>query len=132
MENSDNLFASVTNGIGIGIDIEDVHRFQKLDRERHEAFFSRVFTRSELEHCFSKGAASAHLAARYAGKEAVIKALGSMGTTGLAYKDIEIVNREDGAPLARVHADDSSFRVLISLSHCEDRAVAVAIVTKLA
>jgi len=63
--------------IGIGVDIEDVNRFTKLGGNK--AFLKKVFTQNELDYCFSKKVAAPHLAVRYAGKEAVVKALYNMG-----------------------------------------------------
>ena len=61
--------------IGIGTDIESVDRFKKLDRSEHRIFLERVFTREEIDYSYSKDSPAAHLAARFAAKEAAVKAL---------------------------------------------------------
>jgi phosphopantetheine--protein transferase-like protein len=93
---------------------------------------NRIFTQREQKYCFSKKTAAPHLAARYCGKEAIVKALASIGGTKVRYIDIEIINKQDGIPVVRV--DKEGFRDLqihLSLSHCEDKAIAFAIVTEI-
>lgn len=114
---------------GIGTDIESIDRFRKLDRVKDNSFLHKIFTKSELEYCFSRGVAAPHLAARYAGKEAIVKALNSMGKTNLDYKEIEIFNDENEAPRVRINNTDfHDLQVYVSLSHCKDKALAFAIV----
>jgi holo-[acyl-carrier protein] synthase len=113
---------------GIGVDIEGIARFRKLDRKRHSAFFSKVFTHKELDYCFSKPDAAQHLAARFAGKEAVIKALSGLGKKHPGHAKIEIARRKDGAPSVRLPL--KGVRVAISLSHARDAAIAFAVATR--
>lgn len=77
--------------IGIGTDIEEVQRFENMSEPSFTAFLKRNFTKNELDYCLSKDAPAPHLAARYAGKEAVIKALFSLDITHIFYPTIEIV-----------------------------------------
>jgi len=114
---------------GIGTDIESIDRFAEVDCTKDSAFLNKVFTSRELEYCFSRGTAAPHLAARYAGKEAVVKALTSVGKANLEYKEIEILNNENGVPAVRI--SDTGFhdlQVYLSLSHCADKAIAFAVV----
>ena len=113
---------------GVGTDIESIGRFRKLNRAEHKSFLNRIFTKNELDYCFSKKMHASCLAARYAGKEAIAKALGSMGKASPEYKRLEIFNNEKGAPIAAIN--DTDFRKVqlhISLSHCEDKAIAFAV-----
>jgi|SRR3989338_9277138 len=115
--------------LGVGTDIESIDRFRALDLENDKAFFDKVFTKKELDYSFSKKKPAHHLAARYVGKEAVIKALNSIGRENLDFKKVEISNNESGAPVAKINdAAYSNLKVYISLSHCEDKAIAFAIV----
>lgn len=117
-----------SNNVGIGTDIESIERFEKLDYVHNSSFLNRIFTKNELEYCFSKGRAAPHLAARYAGKESIAKALTSMGKTHVSYKAIEILNNENGVPTVRIN--NLGFRNLlayVSLSHCKDKAIAFAV-----
>lgn len=119
------------NSFGIGTDIESIERFRKLDLVKNNSFLNKIFSKNELDYCFSKAKAAPHLAARYAGKEAVVKALSSLGKQNINYKDIETVNNNVGVP--KVKFNNKKFRNLqvnISLSHCKDKAIAFAIATR--
>ncbi len=114
---------------GIGTDIESIDRFRKIDPINNNSFLNRIFTKGELEYCFSKEKASSHLAVRYAGKEAVVKALSSIGKVNPNYTDIEILNIENGVPVATINNTGfHNLQVYLSLSHCKDKAIAFAIV----
>jgi holo-[acyl-carrier protein] synthase len=118
------------NTSGVGVDIESIERFARLNRAENSRFLAKIFTGKEQDYCFSYKSPAEHLAARYAGKEAVVKAMASIGKTELAYRDIEILN--DGGEVPRVtinKADYSGMDVKISLAHCEDKAIAFAVVT---
>lgn len=120
-----------SNNFGIGADIESIDRFIRRDRIQHSAFLNKIFTRTEQEYCFSKETAAAHLAARYAGKEAIVKALTSLDRVRLNYRDIEIINDRNGVPTVKINKvgfDD--LRIRLSLSHCRDKAIAFAIVVE--
>ena len=113
----------------IGTDIESIGRFRKLNRTDNSSFLNRIFTKNELDYCFSKKMHASCLAARYAGKEAIVKALSSMGRANLDYKRLEIFNNEKGVPTVRLGgADFRNLEVHLSLSHCEDKAIAFAVV----
>lgn len=120
-----------SDNFGIGTDIESIDRFTRRDYIQNCAFLNKIFTRTEQEYCFSRKTAAAHLAARYAGKEAIVKALTSLNRVGLNYRDIEIVNDKNGVPVVeikKVGFDD--LRIHLSLSHCKDKAIAFAIVVE--
>ena len=109
---------------GIGVDIESVSRFKKEGLDINSLFLNKIFTKDELEFCFSKKNYAQHLAARFAGKEAVIKALGSMGKEVADYYAIEILNNEKGVPMVKIISPNiSDVEVYISLSHCKDKAL---------
>lgn len=117
------------NSFGIGIDIEGVYRFRKLSTDI--PFLQRVFTQKELDYCFSHKSPAPHLAVRFAAKEAVIKALSSLRKTGLAYKDIEVINDENGVPLARIRkAGFERLQINLTLSHSSSQAIALAMITE--
>jgi holo-[acyl-carrier protein] synthase len=114
---------------GIGTDIENIDRFRKLNPVNNKLFMNKIFTRNELKYYSSKGRFPSYLAVRYAGKEAIIKALGSMDKAKLNYNDIEILNNKNGAPVAKInHKNFRDLQVYITLSHCKDKAIAFAIV----
>ena len=102
---------------GVGTDIEDIARFRNLDRDENSNFLKKIFTEKELDYSFSKGKPHQHLAARYAGKEAVVKALSSVGKKSINYKDIEILNDNDGVPKVSLNNNDfNGLKINISLS----------------
>lgn len=95
---------------------------------------SRNFTDAEVQYCRSQPSPAASFAARWAGKEAVFKALGvSSKGAAAALKDIEILPDEKGVPTAALHGDAKSAAegrgigaVHVSLSHSETVAIAFA------
>ncbi|MDO8425865.1 MAG: holo-ACP synthase [bacterium] len=112
---------------GVGTDIESVDRFRALDRVTHQRFFERVYTNAEIAYCFAKIDPAPHLAARWCAKEAVVKALSSIGIERIAYCDIAVTSGSDGVPRVHVSDIDPSVRVHVSLSHSRDNATAFAI-----
>lgn len=114
----------------VGTDIIEIDRIEKVVQDRGARFLHRVFTEAELEQCQTKAAS---LAARFAGKEAVYKALGATNQ-GIGWQDIEILASPRTAPLVCLHgaaltraAELGIDRLAISLSHSRQYAIAVAI-----
>lgn len=115
--------------IGIGTDIVSINRFKALDRNHHKLFLNNIFTKQELKYCFAKGVPGIHLAARFAGKEAVVKALACLNLVNISYKDIEITLDNNGVPEVKLSKNGlGNLRMYLSLSHCEDKAIAFAII----
>jgi holo-[acyl-carrier protein] synthase len=118
--------------LGLGIDVCKVERIAEI-LGRHGALFAeRVFTPGELAHAGNGVVRDERLAARWAAKEAAIKALGA--PAGLGWHDLEVVNAADGAPSLRLAgaaqacADAKGVaRALLSLSHAAGVAVAVVV-----
>ena len=107
----------------IGIDCVEIERFQKvLDSPE---LLNRIFTKEEVEYCLGKANSKKHLAARYAGKEALIKAFSDQDIQ-VAISDIEIINDHRGVPQARVEGI-KDIAIKISLSHCKNLAIAQAL-----
>ncbi|MCX7912519.1 MAG: holo-ACP synthase [Dehalococcoidales bacterium] len=129
MQNHGGTFSIGNEALGIGTDIESVARFEAMRVENNGRLLARIFTEEELDYCLSRASPAEHLAARFAAKEAVIKALGSLELGKAGYKDIEITGGENGAPRASVKGY-SNIRVMVSLSHTRELAIAVAIAVK--
>ena len=99
---------------------------------RTPRFVERVYTRREREYCDSRGAVAAmHYAARFAAKEAALKALQTGWTGGIAWQDIEVTSRQSGAPLLLFHGrvrelyEESGARAAhLSMSHTSEHAIA--------
>jgi holo-[acyl-carrier protein] synthase len=120
--------------IRVGIDLLSVDRLERLLSE-HPAALTEVYTAREREYCARKRRPADHLAARFAAKEAVLKALGTGLVRRMAWTDVEVVNVSSGRPSVELHggvkewASAHDVRDLdVSLSHTAGLAVAHAIV----
>lgn len=115
--------------LGIGTDIIEIGRIEKA--LENTAFIERVFSKAERRYCDSRGAqAAASYAARFAAKEAVMKALGT-GLTGGRLLDIEILPDDRGKPEVNLTGSFAALAdsvgvtsIMISLSHCREYATA--------
>lgn len=120
--------------VSIGIDIVEVSRVRAAI-ERTPRFLERVFTQTERDYCEAHGANSfMHYAARFAAKEAAMKALGTGWSEGIAWHDAEITRTERGAPTLQLHSraheiflELGATRAHISLSHTSEHAIAQVI-----
>ncbi len=122
--------------IGTGIDLVEVERIERLLDRQQEKFLKRVFTDAEVDYCMKKARPAMHLAARFAAKEAVAKALGTGFTKGIRMRDIEVVAGGEGAPHVRLHGAASKrycalngSEILLSISHTREHALAHAIIS---
>ena len=120
----------VNSEFGVGVDIENIERFSKPNVIKNKQFLEKIFTKKELDYCFSKAKPEQHLAARYAGKEAVVKAICSLKKINIDYKKVEILNNKNNVPLAKINKDLGNLKIEISLAHCEDKAIAFVIASK--
>ncbi|OGH69506.1 MAG: holo-[acyl-carrier-protein] synthase [Candidatus Magasanikbacteria bacterium RIFCSPHIGHO2_02_FULL_51_14] len=126
---SDNI---VKKNFSVGVDIETVSRFAGLERKKDAHFLRHVFTEQEMDVCFAKKQPAPHLAGRFAAKEAVYKALTAMGIPGIALRQIEIIKEASGAPRVSVESlAQEPITVALSISHCEDLAIAFVVVVSL-
>lgn len=116
--------------VGIGVDIERIKRF-RLNQYRHKTFLEKIYTRAELTYCFSKKNFAAHLASRFAGKEAVYKAISNIKVQPILYRAIEINRKKSGVPEVKFLSKSlDDVKVLLSLSHSPTDAAAFAVVFK--
>ena len=110
---------------GTGIDIVSVSRFERALTRWGERFSRRLFTEAEVEYCNSRKRPAEHLAARFAAKEALFKALGG----AVPYTSVEVV-RTSGSPEIRVSGIGKGLSFFLSLSHEREFAVAHVIVER--
>ncbi|HWA55324.1 MAG TPA: holo-ACP synthase [Solirubrobacterales bacterium] len=112
---------------GVGIDLLEIERLERA-LQRYPRLAVRLFSQAEREYAVARARPGRHLAARFAAKEAVVKALGLSGGFGLA--EIEVVAGEPPAVRLAGRAADAAAgrRVEVSLTHSRDFAAAVAIV----
>lgn len=116
---------------GIGVDIIEVERIEQALSRHADHFLERVFTPGEIRDCWpSEQQRCRRLAARFAAKEAALKALG-IGLRGVTWQDIEVVKDELGKPslrltgrLAEIAAAQGIAAMHLTLSHCKEYAMA--------
>jgi len=118
--------------LGVGIDVCPVERIGGILERHGDLFTDRVFTAGEKQHAGDGPVRDERLAARWAAKEASIKALGA--PDGLRWHDMEVVNDESGAATLKLagNADDRAKelgveRIWLSISHAGGVSVAVVI-----
>jgi holo-[acyl-carrier protein] synthase len=120
--------------IAIGIDLVEVARIEDVFARRGDRFRARVFTADEIAYCESRGAKMESYAARFAAKEAAMKALGSGWGDGVGWRDIEVLRSPAGVPSLRFHGralarlnETGASRAHLSLTHSRDMAMAQVI-----
>lgn len=111
---------------GLGIDLLEIERLERA-LERHPRLAERVFTKAERDYAAAHARPGRHLAARFAAKEAVVKALGLSGGFGL--RDVEVVAGKPPTVSLSGRAAEvaDTGHVEVSLTHSRDYAAAVAI-----
>jgi len=102
--------------IGIGIDIIEINRIKK-NLLAHPSMLDTIFTKKEIEYCSSKKNQAHHFAARYACKEAFLKAIGTGWRDGIKYLDIEITNDRLGAPVLTLYDKAKSLQDTLQIKH---------------
>ncbi len=120
--------------VGIGIDMEDVDRVREAIERHGRRFVERVFTPGEIAYVESKANKWERYTARFAAKEAAMKALGTGWDHGVSWRDVEIVNDPGGCPTLHLHgrakevADGKGCtRTWVSLTHTRRQAAAQVI-----
>lgn len=109
----------------IGLDIENVDRFARLDFKKNISFFNKVYSRGEIEDCKKKVRPAESFAGRFAAKEAVKKTI----KENLEFNEIEIRNNQAGAPEVRFlnKKIQKKYKSIISIAHTKDFAEAVCL-----
>lgn len=126
------------NAIGVGIDLVDIERIERLLDAHGDRAINRLLFPRERDYCLSKAAPARHVAVRVAAKEAVYKALSSAGTKQvLWWHHMEVVLDAAGRPSMEFHGRGLEVMrelevasCLLSLTHSNLQAGAVAIVSK--
>ena len=124
----------MNNNYDIGIDIIPISKVEDL-LSKYKAYITRVYTEREISYCSQKKNAHQHFAVRFAAKEAVLKALGLGMCKGIEWTDVETLITYSGKPRICLHGKVEEIackrkieEIKISLSHCEDYAIAQALV----
>jgi holo-[acyl-carrier protein] synthase len=120
--------------VGTGIDISEVPRIAESIQRFGDRFLRRVFTEGEIEYCESKANRVERYAARFAAKEAAMKALGTGWSRGVRWRDIEVSRQPGTRPTIKFHGKAAEFaaklnatNVALSLSHTPQQAIAQVI-----
>jgi holo-[acyl-carrier protein] synthase len=123
---------------GIGTDIVATSRFQRFMDEGNAAILERLFTLSERDACRKRKDSASCLAARFAAKEAFLKALGTGLRDGISWQDMEITNDALGKPMLilsgkanELYKDNNLTGIHLSLSHDSGHAVAMVVLETL-
>ena len=113
-----------------GVDLIEINRIERALERHRERFLSRIYTSQEIVIC---GENLFSLAARYAAKEAVSKALGT-GIGAISFKDVEVLRAASGAPELHLHGDAARLAEeqkldtwSLSLSHTQTHAIAMVV-----
>lgn len=120
--------------IGHGVDIVEIARIEQSLTKHEDSFLKKCFTEQEVLDSGSSSRRAEHLAARFAAKEAALKAIGTGWSRGIGWTDVEVVRLESGKPelcvtgKAKEIADSMGIdRWLVSLSHTKSDAIASVI-----
>lgn len=116
--------------VGIGLDATDIPRIERTIDRFGQRFLRRVFTEDEQAYCLRRRRPAVHFAARFAAKEAAMKALGTGRARGVRWRDVEVI-RHGGPPQLRLHGAAharsealGSHRALLTLTHSDAIALA--------
>lgn len=117
---------------GIGVDVVEIDRIHEVVSKWGDRFLNKVFTEAELNYADSKLNPFPHIAARFAVKEAVAKALATGWSGGFQWKDVEVQNDVSGKPSVILRGKMKELlkesRILISISHSDTIVVAFAVI----
>ena len=118
--------------LSIGVDICDIKRIREIEEKFKNKFLMRIFTSGEIVYCEKKYDKHSSYAARFAAKEAFLKAIGTGLRDGFQWKDIEIDNDDLGNPFFKLHGQTakliSNRDVHLSISHTDRDAIAFVII----
>jgi holo-[acyl-carrier protein] synthase len=120
--------------VGSGVDICEVPRIEAAIARHGRRFVERIYTEREITYAESKANRYERYAARFAAKEAGMKALGTGWRGGIAWRDFEVANLPSGRPTLRFHGKAAEIaaklgvaQVALSITHTKDQALAMVI-----
>jgi holo-[acyl-carrier protein] synthase len=119
---------------GVGVDLVKIPRLRDVIGRWDERFLRRVFTEAEIDYCRARRDPVPHFAARFAAKEAGMKALGTGLGLGVTWRELEVRREQGQAPTLELHGRTRELglarggcRMLLALSHDGDYALAHAV-----
>jgi holo-[acyl-carrier protein] synthase len=117
--------------LGTGVDIAEVPRIRESIERYGERFLRRIYTDGEIQYCESKASRFESYAARFAAKEAGMKALGTGWNHGVRWRDIEVVRSKGQRPTIQFHGQAAAIaeklgtkNIALSLTHTSEEALA--------
>jgi holo-[acyl-carrier protein] synthase len=117
--------------LGTGVDIAEVPRIRESIERFGERFLRRIYTDGEIQYCESRASRFESYAARFAAKEAGMKALGTGWNHGVRWRDIEVVRRKGQRPTIQFHGQAATIaeklgtrNIALSLTHTSEEALA--------
>ena len=117
--------------LGTGVDIAEVPRIRESIERYGQRFLRRIYTDGEIQYCESKASRFESYAARFAAKEAGMKALGTGWSRGVRWRDIEVVRPKGQRPTIQFHGQAAAIadklgtkNVALSLTHTREQALA--------
>ena len=120
--------------VAVGLDLARIDRFEKVHARHGDRLLERLFTDGERAYCDRRASRMASYVGRFAVKEAVMKALGTGWSSGVTWRDIEVVRKSGSAPELRLHGATARIaqergvaRFHITITHDGGMAAAVAI-----
>ncbi|MFA6142704.1 MAG: holo-ACP synthase [Candidatus Omnitrophota bacterium] len=123
--------------IGAGVDIVEIFRMKDAIDKWGDGFLTKIFTDREAEYSNSKRFSHQHFAARFAAKEAVVKAIGEPRKFPVKWTDIEVLNDGEGKPMIKFRGDAAKIKktkkigeIILSMSHSKNYAIASVILLK--
>ena len=123
--------------VGTGVDIAEVSRIRESVERFGERFLRRVFTEGEIAYCQPKANRYESYAARFAAKEAGMKALGTGWNHGVRWRDVEVVRPKGQRPTIQFHGQAAVFaqklgatNIALSITHTRDQALAHVILER--
>jgi holo-[acyl-carrier protein] synthase len=120
--------------LGSGVDLCEVSRIEAAITRHGRRFLERVYTEREIAYAESKANRFERYAARFAAKEAGMKALGTGWRGGVAWRDFEVANLPSGRPTLRFHGRAAEIagklgvgRIALSMTHTKEQALAMVV-----
>lgn len=122
------------NIFGIGIDLVEVKRIERAVKRLGSRFLTKVYTERERRFCLPRKNRYLSLAARFAAKEAILKALGTGVSKGISFKEVEVLDNDHSRPTFNIQGKAKKLLgnrpIHLSISHLKDYAIAVVIIEK--
>jgi holo-[acyl-carrier protein] synthase len=120
--------------VGIGIDLAEVDRIREAIERHGQRFIDRIYTEKEIAYVESKANKFERYAARFAAKEAGMKAVGTGWKRGVRWRDFEVTNLSSGRPTLQLHGEAAKFaeslgvrNIALSITHTAAQGMAIVI-----